>query len=121
LLDSLEAGQPALVTLAIRRVSLEAYAESLVDLLDGRYALLPNTAGCATVKDAVLTAELAREALETDWIKLEIIGDRETLYPDVEQLLRGTEELVRKGLSCCPIATTIRSPAASSPISAPRR
>jgi len=102
LLDSLEAGQPALITLAIRRVSLEAYAESLVDLLDGRYALLPNTAGCATVKDAVLTAELAREALDTNWIKLEIVGDRETLYPDVEQLLRGTEELVRKGFTVLP-------------------
>ena len=50
LLDSLAAGQPALVTLAIRRISLKAYAESLVDLLDGRYALLPNTAGCATVR-----------------------------------------------------------------------
>ena len=50
-------------------------------------AVLPNTAGCYTARDAVLTAKLAREALETDWIKLEVIGDDETLFPDVEQLL----------------------------------
>ncbi len=102
LLDSLAAGEPALVTVAIRRISLEAYAESLIDLLGDRYTLLPNTAGCATVRDAVLTAELAREALETNWLKLELIGDRETLYPDVEQLLRGTEELVKKGFVVLP-------------------
>jgi thiazole synthase len=102
LLDALAAGEPALVTVAIRRISLEAYAESLVDLLSDRYTLLPNTAGCATVRDAVLTAELAREALETNWLKLELIGDRETLYPDVEQLLRGTEELVKKGFVVLP-------------------
>jgi len=102
LLDSLAAAQPAMVTVAIRRISLEAYAGSLVDLVGDTYALLPNTAGCATVKDAVLTARLAREALETEWLKLELIGDRETLYPDVEQLLRATEELVREGFTVLP-------------------
>ena len=56
--------------------------------------VLPNTAGCQTAKDAVLTAELAREALETNWIKLEVIGDRELLYPDTEELVRATETLV---------------------------
>jgi thiazole synthase len=101
LLDSLKAAAPALVTVALRRISLEAYAESLVDLLDG-YTLLPNTAGCATVKDAVLTAQLGREALATNWVKLELIGDRETLYPDVEQLLRATEELVKDGFIVLP-------------------
>src|SRR6201996_849640 len=101
LLDSLTVAQPALVTVALRRISLEAYAESLVDLLDG-YALLPNTAGCATVKDAVLTAQLGREALETNWVKLELIGDRETLYPDVEQLLVATAELVKDGFIVLP-------------------
>jgi len=101
LLDSLQAVQPALVTVALRRISLEAYAESLVDLLDG-YALLPNTAGCATVKDAVLTAQLGREALETNWVKLELIGDRETLYPDVEQLLVATDQLVKDGFIVLP-------------------
>jgi thiazole synthase len=101
LLDSLQAAQPALVTVALRRISLEAYAESLVDLLDG-YTLLPNTAGCATVKDAVLTAQLGREALETNWVKLELIGDRETLYPDVEQLLVATDQLVKEGFIVLP-------------------
>jgi thiazole synthase len=102
MLDALEAAAPAMVTVSIRRISLEAYAESVVDLVGGRYALLPNTAGCATVRDAVLTAQLAREALETSWIKLEVIGDRETLYPDVEQLLRATDELVKDGFTVLP-------------------
>ena len=87
MLDCLEASGAEIVTVSIRRISLEGYAESLVDLLGGRYRLLPNTAGCVTVRDAILTAELAREALDTDWVKLELIGDRETLYPDVEQLV----------------------------------
>jgi len=97
LLDCLEASGAEIVTVSIRRISLDGYAESLVDLLGGRYRLLPNTAGCATVRDAVLTAELAREALDTEWLKLELIGDRETLYPDVEQLVRAADELVRSG------------------------
>src|SRR6185312_10078333 len=101
LLDSLKAAEPALVTVALRRISLEPYAESLVDLLDD-FALLPNTAGCATVKDAVLTAQLGREALETNWVKLELIGDRETLYPDVEQLLVATDQLVKDGFIVLP-------------------
>ena len=79
MLDSLAAAVPAMATVSIRRISLEGYAESVVDLVGGRYPLLPNTAGCATVRDAVMTAQLAREALETDWVKLELIGDRETL------------------------------------------
>ncbi len=87
MLDAHAASGTELVTVSIRRISLEGYAESMVDLLGGRTRLLPNTAGCATVRDALLTAQLAREALETDWIKLELIGDRETLYPDVAQLL----------------------------------
>ncbi len=101
LLDAIGAARPAMVTVAIRRISLEAYAESLVDLL-AEQTLLPNTAGCASVRDAVLTAELGREALGTDWVKLELIGDRETQYPDVELLLRATEELVRKGFTVLP-------------------
>ena len=75
MLDALAASGTEMVTASIRRISLEGYSESLVDLLGGRYQLLPNTAGCATVKDAVLTAQLARESLETDWVKLELIGD----------------------------------------------
>src|ERR1700720_2364244 len=102
LLDSLEASGAELVTVSIRRISLEGYAESLVDLLGGRYRLLPNTAGCVTARDAVLTAELAREALDTNWVKLELIGDRELLYPDVEQLVHAADELVRKGFIVLP-------------------
>src|SRR6201997_3949676 len=102
LLDCLEASGAEIVTVSIRRISLEGYAESLVDLLGGQYRLLPNTAGCATVKDAVLTAELGREALATNWVKLEIIGDRETLYPDAVQLLAATEALVRLGFVVLP-------------------
>jgi thiazole synthase len=102
MLDCLEASGAELVTASIRRISLEGYAESLVDLLGGRYRLLPNTAGCVTVSDAILTAELAREALETNWVKLELIGDRELLYPDVEQLVHAADELVRKGFTVLP-------------------
>jgi thiazole synthase len=91
-----------MVTVSIRRISLEGYAESMIDLLGGRSRLLPNTAGCATVRDALLTAQLAREALETDWIKLELIGDRETLYPDVAQLLEAAEALVKDGFTVLP-------------------
>src|SRR5579883_1599912 len=99
MLDAIAASGAEIVTVSIRRLDLAASSESLVDLLVGRYRLLPNTAGCATARDAVLTAELAREALETDWVKLEVVGDRETLYPDVEQLLKATSELVGKGFS----------------------
>src|SRR5437667_8299810 len=102
LLDCLDASGAEIVTVSIRRISLEAYAASLTDLLGGRYRILPNTAGCATVRDAVLTAELAREALGTNWLKLELIGDRETLYPDVEQLVQAADELVRKGFTVLP-------------------
>lgn len=104
LLDAVRAADPAMVTVAVRRISLAGYAESLLDVLAGR-VLLPNTAGCTTVRDAVLTAELGREALGTDWVKLELIGDSETLYPDVEQLLRATEELVAKGFVVLPYCT----------------
>ncbi|HJU15275.1 MAG TPA: thiazole synthase [Stellaceae bacterium] len=102
MLDALDASGAEIVTASIRRISLEGYAESLVDVLGGRYRLLPNTSGCATVRDAVLTAELAREALDTNWVKLELIGDRETLYPDVEQLVEAADELVRKGFVVLP-------------------
>jgi thiazole synthase len=102
MLDAISASGAEMVTVAIRRISLEGYAESVVDLLGTDYRLLPNTAGCATVRDAVLTAQLAREALGTDWVKLELIGDRETLYPDVEQLVRAASELVADGFTVLP-------------------
>jgi thiazole synthase len=101
MLEALEASGCELVTVSIRRISLEGYSGSLVDVLGG-YRLLPNTAGCVTARDAILTAELAREALETNWVKLELIGDRELLYPDVEQLVHAADELVRKGFVVLP-------------------
>jgi thiazole synthase len=105
MLDALTLGGAEIVTVSIRRISLAALAEDLLDMLAGRYRLLPNTAGCATARDAVLTAQLAREALETNWVKLEVIGDRETLYPDVEQLLAAAAELVRDGFTVLPYCT----------------
>ena len=102
MLSAIEASGAEIVTMSIRRASMEGYAESLIDLLGDRFRLLPNTSGCVTVKDAVLTAQLAREAVETDWVKLELIGDRETLYPDVEQLVQAAEELVRDGFTVLP-------------------
>ena len=99
MLDAIAASGTEMVTASIRRISLAGEDESLVDLIPKHVRFLPNTAGCQTAKDAVLTAELAREALETNWIKLEVIGDRELLYPDTEELLRGTETLVAKGFT----------------------
>jgi thiazole synthase len=95
MLNAIEASGAEIVTVAVRRVSVEAGGEGLYDVLGGRYHLLPNTAGCYTARDAVLTAQLAREALETDWIKLEVIGDEDTLFPDAVELLKAAEELVR--------------------------
>ncbi len=105
MLDAIEASGAEVITASIRRISLDGYAESLVDLVGGRYQLLPNTAGCSSVRDAVLTAQLAREALETDWVKLELIGDRETLYPDVAGLIQAAEELVGDGFTVLPYCT----------------
>ena len=105
MLDSIEASDAQIVTVAIRRVDLGGGSENILDLLDGNYFILPNTAGCFTAKDAILTAGLAREALETDWVKLEVIGDRDTLYPDAEQLLRAADDLVRSGFKVMPYCT----------------
>jgi thiazole synthase len=89
-----------LVTVALRRVGTAGRSEggSLVDALSqAGVTLLPNTAGCHTARDAVMTAQLAREAFETDWIKLEVIGDEDTLLPDAPELLRAAEELLADG------------------------
>jgi thiazole synthase len=94
-----------LVTVALRRVDPQARG-SLVDVLaQAGVQLLPNTAGCYTARDAVLTARLAREAFETDWIKLEVIGDEDTLLPDAPELLRAAEELVDEGFVVLPYTT----------------
>jgi thiazole synthase len=100
LLESVDAAGAEMVTVAIRRVDLtpDEGGESLLGALRGRGVhLLPNTAGCYTAREAVLTAQLAREALETNLVKLEVIGDDETLYPDAVQLLRAAEELIGDG------------------------
>ena len=101
MLDALEAAGSELVTVSIRRVNLGDDAEeSLLPLLRRHgYTLLPNTAGCYTAREAVLVAGLAREALGTDLVKLEIIGDDETLLPDVEQLLKAAKTLVDDGFT----------------------
>ncbi|MDQ2663312.1 MAG: thiazole synthase [Candidatus Eremiobacteraeota bacterium] len=93
-----------MVTVAIRRINLDdASGKTLLDYIDpARYTLLPNTAGCYSAKEAVLTAKLARELLGTDLIKLEVIGDPQTLYPDVRETLVAAEELVRDGFTVLP-------------------
>ncbi len=105
MLDAIAASGAEIVTVSIRRVNLAAGSGDMLDLLGGRYWLLPNTAGCATAHDAVLTAQLAREALGTAWVKLEVVGDRETLYPDSEQLVAAAAELVRDGFTVLPYCT----------------
>jgi thiazole synthase len=105
MLDAIAASGTQMVTASIRRISLAGDDESLVNLIPKSVQFLPNTAGCQTAQDAVLTAELAREALDTNWIKLEVIGDRELLYPDTEELVRATETLVSKGFVVLPYCT----------------
>jgi len=105
MLDALTASGTEMVTASIRRISLAGDDESLLNLIPKHIQFLPNTAGCQTAKDAVFTAELAREALDTNWIKLEVIGDRELLYPDTEDLVRATETLVSKGFVVLPYCT----------------
>lgn len=101
---ALEASGAELVTVAIRRADpRHEGGEGTYEVLrKGGYKVLPNTAGCYTARDAVFTAELAREALGTDLIKLEVIGDDETLFPDVPELLKAAEELVGKGFTVLP-------------------
>src|SRR3990172_9759212 len=100
---ALEASGAEIVTVAVRRVNLDRTQESLLDYVDPkRYKLLPNTAGCYTAKEAVTTALLAREAGLGDFIKLEVIGDKTTLYPDNEELLVAAKELVGKGFIVMP-------------------
>src|SRR6478735_1852184 len=91
-----------MVTVAVRRVPLDRSSESFLDHLDPALQILPNTAGCYTAEEAVRTARLAREALETDLIKLEVIGDQTTLFPDNEQTLEAARILVKEGFVVLP-------------------
>ena len=94
-----------MVTVAVRRVPLDRSSESFLDHLDASLQLLPNTAGCYTAEEAIRTARLAREALGTDLIKLEVIGDQTTLFPDNEQTLEAARVLVKEGFLVLPYFT----------------
>src|SRR6476620_10155715 len=91
-----------MVTVAVNRVPLDGSSESFLDHLDPKLRILPNTAGCYDADHAIRTARLAREALETEWIKLEVIGDPVTLLPDNEQTLAAARVLVAEGFVVLP-------------------
>ena len=98
MLDSIEASEAQIVTVAIRRVDLSGTGENILDLLEGDYFILPNTAGCYTAKDAVRTCQLARELLGGHTlVKLEVLGDEKTLYPNVVETLAAAQTLVDDG------------------------
>ncbi|MDQ4113721.1 MAG: thiazole synthase [Actinomycetota bacterium] len=101
----IDAAEPGLVTVSMRRTSSTASGGLLETLRAAEVPVLPNTAGCLSAREAVLTAELAREALETDWVKLEVIGDETSLMPDAVELVEAAEQLVRKGFTVLPYAT----------------
>jgi len=102
LATAIQATGTELVTVALRRVSPDARG-SIMDVLEREgVRLLPNTAGCFTARDAVTTAKLARDAFETEWVKLEVIGDDRTLLPDGPQLVEAAEELVADGFVVLP-------------------
>src|SRR5256885_2954794 len=94
-----------MVTVAVNRVPLDGSSESFLDHLDPKMRILPNTAGCYDAEHAIRTARLAREALETDWLKLEVIGDKVTLLPDNEQTLEAAKVLVKEGFLVLPYFT----------------
>jgi len=99
---AIDASQTELVTVAMRRIDAAAEGSLLDVIRDRGVDVLPNTAGCFTARDAVLTAQLAREALGTDWVKLEVIGDERTLLPDAPELLLAAEQLVDDGFVVLP-------------------
>jgi thiazole synthase len=105
LAEAIEASGSELVTVALRRVQPHGQGSLLEVLEAARVQVLPNTAGCHTARDAVVTARMAREAFATDWIKLEVIGDEDTLLPDAPELLRAAEQLVEEGFVVLPYTT----------------
>jgi thiazole synthase len=100
--EAIEASGAEIVTVALRRIDADASGSVIESLRRADRFLLPNTAGCFTAHDAVLTARMAREAFETDWVKLEVIGDDRTLYPDPTELLDAAETLVGDGFVVLP-------------------
>jgi thiazole synthase len=100
---AIEASGAEMVTVAVRRVNLDRTKESLLDFIDPqRYFLLPNTAGCYTADEAIRAARLGREVGLSDWVKIEVIGDQATLYPDVQATLEATRVLVKEGFTVLP-------------------
>jgi thiazole synthase len=100
--EAAQASGAELATVAMRRVDPSARGSIVEVLDDAGLEVLPNTAGCFTAREAVTTARLAREALETDWVKLEVIGDDRTLLPDPAELLVAAEQLVSEGFTVLP-------------------
>lgn len=100
---AIEASGAEMVTVAVRRVNLDRSRESLLDFLDPqRYFLLPNTAGCYTAEEAIRAARLGREVGLSDWVKIEVIGDKATLYPDIQATLEATRVLAKEGFTVLP-------------------
>jgi len=98
-----EASGAEMVTVAVRRVNIsDRSKESLLDYIDKNIFLLPNTAGCYSADEAIRTARLGREAGLSNWVKLEVIGDERTLFPDNEELIAATKVLVREGFVVLP-------------------
>src|SRR5438045_6212437 len=99
-----EASGAEIVTVAVRRVNLtDKSKESLLDYIDrAKYFILPNTAGCYSAEEAVRAARLAREVGLSNWVKLEVIGDEKTLFPDNLELVKATETLVKEGFVVMP-------------------
>ena len=104
--DAIAASGAEMVTVAVRRVELDRTKESLLDFIDPRkYFLLPNTAGCFTAEEAIRAARLGREVGLSDWVKIEVIGDTATLYPDVQATVEATRVLVKEGFTVLPYTT----------------
>lgn len=106
--QSVEAAKPGMITVSLRRAGSagEAHGQGFWDLLQQmNVPVLPNTAGCQSVQEAVTTAQMAREVFETDWIKLELIGDDDTLQPDVFQLVEAAKILIDDGFKVLPYCT----------------
>jgi thiazole synthase len=104
MVEAFERSGAGMITVAVRRVNLTDRSQpSLLDFIDlKKYAILPNTAGCFTTDEAVRTARLAREVGLSDWIKVEVIGDQKTLFPDNEATLEATKILVKEGFTVLP-------------------
>lgn len=104
--QSIEVSKPGLITVSLRRESVAGKGQTFWDIIKNfKIPVLPNTAGCYTAQEAITTAEMAREVFETDWIKLEVIGDDYTLHPDPFGLLEAAEELLAKGFKVFPYMT----------------